>query len=265
MKLATTSQLPAPVFDLHGKVAVVTGGNGGIGLGIARGLAAAGAAVAIAGRNEQKNATAVSDLRALGVEAIGLRVDVTDEDQVQRMVADTVNALGGLDIMVANAGTNVRKPPEGYSLAEWHHIVDTNLTSVFACCQAAYPELKRRDGGKILTIGSMTSILGFDIGSVYAATKGAVVQLTKSLAAAWAKDNIQVNSILPGWIDTDLTVGARRLRPQLHDVVVDRTPARRWGQPEDLAGAAVFYCSAASDFVTGTALPVDGGFSSSIF
>jgi 2-deoxy-D-gluconate 3-dehydrogenase len=252
-------------FDLHGKVAIVTGGNGGIGFGIARGLAQAGADIAVVGRNEEKTASALAELKDVGVRAIGLRVDVVDEAQVQRMVADTVEALGGVDILVANAGTTIRKRPESYSLAEWHHIMDTNLTSMFASCQAAHPEMKRRGGGKILTIGSMASIFGFDVNVVYAATKGGVVQLTRSLAAAWATDNIQVNSILPGWIDTELTQGARKALTGLHDKVIDRTPAKRWGQPLDLAGAAVFFCSGASDFVTGTALPVDGGFSSSIF
>jgi 2-dehydro-3-deoxy-D-gluconate 5-dehydrogenase len=253
------------LFDLHGKVAIVTGGNGGIGLGIARGLAQAGADICVAGRNEDKTAGAVAELHALGVRAIGLRVDVVDEGDVQRMVTDTAAALGGVDILVANAGTTIRKQPEEYSLAEWHRIVDTNLTGVFACCTRVYPELKRRGGGKIVSIGSMASIFGFDVAAVYAATKGGVVQLTRSLAAAWARDNIQVNCILPGWIDTELTQGARRFRPGLHDDVVTRTPADRWGDPADLAGAAVFFCSKASDFVTGTALPVDGGFSSSMF
>ena len=252
-------------FDLKGKIALVTGGNGGIGLGIAKGLAQAGADVAIAGRSEAKNASALAALKALGGRAIALVADVNDAGQVRRMVADTVKAFGGLDILVANAGINIRKPPQDYSMAEWHQIMDTNLSSVFACCQAAHPEMKKRGGGKIVTIGSMTSIFGFDVGPVYAASKGAVVQLTKSLAAAWAKDNIQVNSILPGFIDTELTQGARRNIPGMHERVVSRTPARRWGEPADLAGAAVFFAGRASDFVTGTALPVDGGFSSSMF
>jgi 2-deoxy-D-gluconate 3-dehydrogenase len=190
---------------------------------------------------------------------------VVDDGQVQQMVQDTVSALGGVDILIANAGTNFRKRPEEYSLTEWHRIVDTNLTSVFTCAQAVHPEFKRRGGGKIVTIGSMASIFGFDVAAIYAATKGGVVQLTRSLASAWARDNVQVNCILPGWIDTELTQGARRILPALHDNVVSRMPAKRWGQPEDLAGAAVFFCSAASDYVTGTALPVDGGFSSSMF
>ena len=240
----------------------MTGGNGGIGLGIAQGLAQAGAQVAIAGRNAQKNAAAA---KALGGKALALVADVNETAQVTRMVADTVQRFGGLDILVANAGINIRKAPQDYAAEEWHQIVDTNLTSVFQCCQAAYAEMKRRGGGKIVTIGSMTSIFGFDVGPVYAATKGAVVQLTKSLAAAWAKDNIQVNSILPGFIDTELTRNLRRNFPEAHERVVARTPARRWGEPADLAGTAVFFCSRASDFVTGTALPVDGGFSSSMF
>jgi 2-deoxy-D-gluconate 3-dehydrogenase len=249
-------------FDLQGKTALVTGGNGGIGLGIAKGLAQAGAQVAIAGRNEAKNKTA---LQALGAEAIAVSGDVNDAAAVKRMVAETVKAFGGLDILVANAGINIRKPPQDYTLEEWHRIMDTNLTSVFACCQAAYPEMQRRGGGKIVTIGSMTSLFGFDVGPVYAASKGAVVQLTRSLAAAWAKDSIQVNSILPGFIDTELTRNLRRNFPEAHERVIARTPARRWGEPADLAGTAVFFCSRASDFVTGTALPVDGGFSSSMF
>lgn len=249
-------------FDLKDKVALVTGGNGGIGLGIARGLAQAGAKVAIAGRNEAKNQAA---LKTLGAGAIAVTGDVNDAAAVKRMVDEAVKAFGGLDILVANAGINIRKLPQDYTAAEWHQIVDTNLTSVFQCCQTAYPEMKKRGAGKIVTIGSMTSIFGFDVGPVYAATKGAVVQLTKSLAAAWAKDNIQVNSILPGFIDTDLTRNLRRNFPEAHERVVARTPARRWGDPADLAGTAVFFCSRASDFVTGTALPVDGGFSSSMF
>jgi len=249
-------------FDLKGKVALVTGGNGGIGLGIAKGLAGAGADVAIAGRNAAKNAAAV---KALGGRAIGIAADVNDPAQVKRMVADTVSAFGGLDILVANAGINIRKPPQDYTVDEWRQVIDTNLNSVFACCQAAYPEMKRRGGGKIVTIGSMTSIFGLALGSAYASTKGAVVQLTKSLAIAWAKDNIQVNSILPGWIDTDLTRGARQQIPGLNERILQGTPAGRWGEPADLAGTAVFFCGRGSDFVTGTALPVDGGYSSSIF
>jgi 2-deoxy-D-gluconate 3-dehydrogenase len=253
------------LFDLSGKVAIVTGGNGGIGLGIARGLAQCGADLVVAGRNVDKNQAAVAELEALNARAISLVIDVTDPAQIEQMVARSAERFGGVDILVANAGTNVRKTPQDYTAEEWHHIIDTNLTSVFQCCQAVYPRMKQRGGGKIVTIGSMTSIFGFNVAPVYAATKGAVVQLTRSLASAWAQDNIQVNSILPGWINTDLTRRARQVVSQLHENVLDRTPAGRWGEPDDMAGAAIFFCSAASDFVTGTALPVDGGFSSSMF
>ena len=253
------------MFNLKGKAAIVTGGNGGIGLGIARGLARAGADIAVVGRNPEKNASAARELAALGVRAIGIAADVTDRKDVDRAVAETVNAFGGVDILVANAGTNIRRKPQEYTAEEWHQVVDTNLTSMFFCCQAAYPEMVKRGGGKVVTVGSMTSLFGFDVAPVYAATKGAAVQLTKSLASAWARDNIQVNSILPGWIDTDLTKRARQIIPTLHDKVVDRTPAKRWGVPDDFEGIAVFLCSGASDFVTGTAIPVDGGFSSSLF
>jgi 2-deoxy-D-gluconate 3-dehydrogenase len=253
------------LFDLQGKVAIVTGGNGGIGLGIARGLAQAGASIAVAGRNAEKTRNAVDQLTSLGAHAVGLQADVTDAAQIQQMVEGTVEALGGVDILIANAGMSIRKPPETYSLDEWTTVITTNLTGVFACCHAVHPAMKARGGGKIVTIGSMTSIFGLDMAAPYTATKGGVMQLTKSLSSAWARDNIQVNCILPGWIDTDLTVMARRVLPRLHESVVERTPTKRWGRPEDLAGAAIFLCSPASDFVTGVALPVDGGFSSSMF
>jgi 2-deoxy-D-gluconate 3-dehydrogenase len=256
---------PMELFDLHGKIALVTGGNGGIGLGIARGLAQAGAGVMIVGRDASKLASAIGELQSFGGKVVGTIADVTDETQVKRMVAETTAQLGALDILVANAGINIRKSPQTYTLSEYHQVLNTNLTSTFVCCQAAYPEMQRRGGGKIVTIGSMTNYFGLDGAVAYGASKGGIVQLTKGLAVSWAKDNIQVNSILPGWIDTPLTQRGRQAAPTLHDRVVRRTPAARWGQPADLVGAAVFFCSHASDFVTGAALPVDGGFSCSMF
>lgn len=253
------------LFDLRGRVAIVTGGNGGIGLGIARGLAQAGADVAIAARNVDKSQAAAAQLEQLGARSIAVRVDVTDQRQVQRMVEQTQAAFGGVDVLVANAGTSVRKGPESLTLEDWQRVVDTNLTSIFTCCQSVYPELKRRGGGKIVTIGSMASLFGMGYSAAYSASKGGVVQLTRSLAMAWAPDNIQVNSILPGWIDTDLTRAARESVAGLNENVLRRTPAGRWGEPQDLVGAAVFLCSRASDFVTGIVLPVDGGFSSAVF
>ena len=250
------------LFDLSGRVAVVTGGNGGIGLGMARGLAAAGAAVALAARNAAKGEAAVASLAASGAKSAFVALDVADEGSCRAMIAETVARFGRLDILINNAGTSIRKPPEGYAAAEWHAVLDTNLTGAFFCSQAAHPMMKQTGGGKIINIGSMMSIFGAGYAAPYAASKGALVQLTKSLATAWAKDNIQVNAVLPGWIDTELTQAARQQVAGLHYRVLARTPAGRWGVPEDLAGIAVFLAAPASDFVTGAAIPVDGGFSS---
>ena len=249
------------LFDLSSRVAIVTGGNGGIGLGMARGLAGAGASMVIAGRDEVKNAAAVAELEALGAPTMAVTVDVTDEESCRAMMASTVDRFGRLDILVNNAGTTVRKQPDELSLAEWHLVLETNLTSAFLCCQAAYPEMKRVGGGKIINIGSMMSIFGASFTAAYAASKGGIVQYTKALACGWAKDNIQVNAVLPGWIDTAMTVQGRKDIPGLHERVLERTPAGRWGKPDDHAGVAVFLASAASDFVTGTFIPIDGGFS----
>ena len=248
-------------FDLSGRVAIVTGGNGGIGLGMARGLAGAGAAVVVAARNPDKSSQAVAELQGLGASALAVEVEVTSETSCRALVQTTLAELGRLDILVNNAGTNIRKQPHEYALAEWHRILETNLTSAFMCCQAAYPALVAAGGGKIINIGSMMSIFGASFTAPYAATKGGMVQLTRALACAWAKDKIQVNAVLPGWIDTALTVQGRRDVPGLEERVVARTPAGRWGHPDDFAGIAVFLASPASDFVTGTAIPVDGGFS----
>jgi 2-dehydro-3-deoxy-D-gluconate 5-dehydrogenase len=247
------------LFDLTGRVALVTGGNGGIGLGIAKGLAEAGAAVAIAGRDAKK---AQAALKQLGPRAVFVPVDIADARSCEAMVGETVARLGRLDILVNNAGVNERKRPELYAPEEWQRVLETNLSGAFFASQAAFPRMRESGGGKIVNIGSMTSIFGVPFAAPYAASKGGLVQLTKSLATAWAADNIQVNAILPGWIDTDLTAVAKRQVEGLHERVLARTPAGRWGNPGDFAGIAVFLASAASDFVTGTAIPVDGGYSS---
>ncbi len=249
------------LFDLTGRVAIVTGGNGGIGLGMARGLAQAGAAIAIVGRNQAKSEAAAAEIAKLGAKTAVLTVDVTDEGQCRRMVDDTVTRLGRLDILVNNAGINIRKAPQEYTAAEWKQVIDTNLTSAFTCSQAAYATMKGAGGGKIINIGSMLSIFGAPFAAAYGASKGGIVQLTKALASAWAKDNIQVNAVLPGWIDTDLTRGAREQIKGLNTMVLMRTPAGRWGVPNDLSGVAVFLASPGSDFITGAAIPADGGYS----
>jgi 2-deoxy-D-gluconate 3-dehydrogenase len=253
--------MTATLFDLRGKVAIVTGGNGGIGLGMARGLAEAGTDIAIVGRNEAKSTAAVAELKRQGVRAIAVTADVTDKAAVADMVARTASELGRIDILVNNAGINIRKPPHALALEEWDSVIRTNLTSAFLCSQAVYPVMKQAGGGKIINIGSMMSIFGASFAPAYAASKGGIVQFTRSCAVAWAADNIQANAVLPGWIDTDLTRRAREQVDGLHDRVLARSPAARWGASADFAGIAVFLASPASDFVTGTAIPVDGGYS----
>jgi 2-deoxy-D-gluconate 3-dehydrogenase len=249
----------APNFDLTGKVAIVTGGNGGIGYGIARGLAQAGANIVIAARRLEKNTQAVAALQETGVKALSVTTDVQDEASVQAMVQAAVGAFGSIDILVNNAGINIRKAPQDYTLKEWQEVLNTNLTGVFLCSRAVYPHMTKAGRGKIINIGSMTSIFGSNVSPAYGATKGGVVQFTKSLALFWAKDNIQVNALLPGWIHTDLTASASSER---YNFIKARIPHGRWGEPDELAGAAVFLASPASDYITGIALPVDGGYTS---
>jgi 2-dehydro-3-deoxy-D-gluconate 5-dehydrogenase len=249
------------LFDLKGKIAVVTGGNGGIGLGMARGIASLGAGIIIAGRNKEKAATALQVLHDMGAEAHFIVADVTRKADCQALIAATVERFGRVDILVNNAGTSVRKMPQDLSEDEWHHVLDTNLTSAFFCSQAAYPVMAKLGGGKMINIGSMMSLFGAPYAVAYASSKGGIVQMTRAMATAWARENIQVNAVLPGWIDTDLTKRAREQVSGLHDSVEKRTPHGRWGVPDDMAGIAAFLASPASDFVTGTAIPVDGGFS----
>jgi 2-deoxy-D-gluconate 3-dehydrogenase len=253
-------------FDLTGKAALVTGGNGGIGLGIVRSLARAGAKVAIIARNTVKSQAAAQALaKETGVAPLVLTADVSVPDQVAAAVSDARKSLGRIDILFNNAGTSVRKLPQELTPEEWHQVMDVNLTSAFLMSKAVHPHMKEAGGGKIIHIGSMTSYFGASYASVYATSKGGIVQLGKSQALAWAADNIQVNAILPGWFETELTDGARRHVPGLYERVLARIPAGRWAKPEDIGGTAVWLASSASNYVTGAAIPVDGGFSSSLF
>lgn len=251
------------LFDLTGKTAVITGGNGGIGLGCARGLAASGANIAIWARDSDKNLHAVEELKELGVSARSYQVDVTSRSELEKATAATVADFGGIDILIANAGLNIRMRPEEYSDEIVDQMIDVNLKAVFKCAQLVYPEMKKRGGGKIILIGSLTSVQGLGVAPIYSATKGAVVQLGKSLAAAWGADNIQVNTILPGWIVTEMTSVTRAV-PGLPEHVLSRTPAGRWGSPADFAGIATYFASSASDFVTGADIQIDGGFTSTL-
>jgi 2-deoxy-D-gluconate 3-dehydrogenase len=253
------------LFDLTGKVAIVTGGNGGIGLGMARGLAQAGAKVAVLGRNTEKSEAAAAQIRSdFGVETLVVRVDVSQPEQVERAADEVLKKFGRADILFNNAGINIRKPPQELALSEWNEVLSANLTSAFLMSKAVYPAMKREGGGKIVNIGSMTSIFGAGFAPAYTASKGGIVQLTKSQAQAWAGDNIQVNAILPGWFDTELTIKGREEIPGLHERVLARIPVGRWAKPADMAGTAIWLASPASDYVTGIAVPVDGGYTSTL-
>ena len=250
------------LFSLKDKVAIVTGGNGGIGKAIARGLAGMGANIVIAARNEAKTKEAVTEIHEeFGIKVIGVKVDIRQEEQISALAAKARENFGRIDILVNNAGTNIRKLPQDYTAAEWDEVLDTNLRGAFLCSQAVYPAMKAAGGGKVINIGSMTSIFGGAKLAPYGTSKGGIVQMTRSLAVAWAPDNIQVNAILPGWIDTELTRQARKELLGLEERVISRTPVGRWGKPDELIGPAIFLASHAADFLTGVALPVDGGYS----
>ena len=194
------------LFDLEGRVAIVTGGNGGLGLAMATGLAAAGADIVVAARNPDKTASALAQIEGEGTRALGVSVDVTSESEINGMVTQTLETFGHIDILVNNAGVTMRKEPQDLSADEWDHVLDVNLRAAFLAAKAVYPAMKARGGGKLINIGSMFSIFGGGgSGAPYSSSKGGIVQLSKSLAVAWAKDNIQSNAILPGWFMTELT------------------------------------------------------------
>ena len=252
------------MFNLKDKVALVTGGNGGIGLGIAKGFIGSGASVVLAARTRSKLDSAFSEISesGFGDRVLALECDVTDRSSIQTALDASVAQFGGLDIVVNNAGTNKRaEEPHLLSEEDWQDVIDTNLTSMHSVTSLAFPLLKERDGGKIINIGSMTSIFGSPDASAYAASKGGVVQYTKSCAIAYAKYNVQVNAILPGWIVTEMTDDFGRLFPDRYAAIEGRTPAGRWGQPNDLAGTAIYLASEASQFVSGVSIPIDGGYS----
>jgi 2-deoxy-D-gluconate 3-dehydrogenase len=253
------------LFDLSGKVAIVTGGNGGIGLGMAQGLAKAGASIVILGRNKEKSESAARTLSEdSGAKTLVVTADVSRADDVERAVAESLRHFGRIDILFNNAGINIRKQPQDLSLEDWDHVLKVNLTSAFLMSKAVYPAMKRLGGGKIINIGSMTSIFGAPFAAAYASTKGGIVQLTKSLALAWAADNIQVNAILPGWFDTELTEKAREQIPGLHERVLARIAVGRWAKPADMAGTAIWLAGRGSDYITGVAIPVDGGYTATL-
>jgi 2-deoxy-D-gluconate 3-dehydrogenase len=247
------------IFDLSGRVAAVTGGNGGIGLGIARGFAEAGAAIAILARDENKNRDALGELQALGVRALALKLDVTDRAALAPALAEVERALGPVDILVNNAGIARTVGVARGEIGDWDRVIETNLNAAFLLARLAARAMIPRRRGKIINIGSEYSLFGNPIAHSYSASKGALIQLTRSMAVELAPHNIQVNAIVPGWIESDMTAPMKS-RP-FYQEVLRRTPAGRLGTPAECAGAAIFLASAAADFVTGATLFVDGGYS----
>jgi 2-dehydro-3-deoxy-D-gluconate 5-dehydrogenase len=245
-------------FDLSGRVAVVTGGNGGIGRGIALGLAQAGSAVAVLARNEEKNQRVMDELNALGVPALAVRIDVIERGQLQPALQKVEETLGPVNILVNNAGTVALGGILDQDPGDWDRVIETNLNACFLLSKLAAQSMVRQRLGKIINIASEYSLFGSGIAPSYSASKGALVQLTKSMAIELAPFNIQVNAIAPGWIDTDMVAPVKTM--PLYQEIIARTPAGRFGSPDEFAGTAVYLASPASDFVTGTTLFVDGGY-----
>ena len=246
------------LFDLTGRVAVVTGGNGGIGRSIALGLAQAGAAVAVLARNEEKNQHVISEIQALGVAALAVKVDVSVREELRPALAKVEQALAPVSILVNNAGIAVIAGVLDQTPEDWDKVIETNLNACFLISKLAAKSMVKQGQGKIINIVSMYSFFGSALVPSYSAAKGALIQLTKSMAIELAPFGIQVNAIAPGWIETDMTAP---LKPSpLYQEIITRTPAGRWGNPDELSGTAVYLASRASNFVTGATICVDGGY-----
>lgn len=251
------------LFDLSGHVTVITGGNGGIGRSLALGFAKAGAAVAIIGRNEEKNQQVLGELQEVGQPAMALRVDLTHRDRLGPAMQKVESTLGPVSTLVNNAGiVSLSGGILEESAEDWDSVIETQLNSVFLMSKLAAKGMSERKAGKIINIGSMYSYFGSGLIPSYSAAKGAIVQLTKSMAIELAPYNIQVNAIAPGWFKTEMTAPVRSAEMKvMNDEIIARTPTGRWGDPDELVGTAIFLASRASDFVTGALIPVDGGYS----
>jgi gluconate 5-dehydrogenase len=247
------------LFDLSGKTALVTGGTHGIGMAIATGLAKAGARIIINNLSEEKLAAAKAEYAKRGVQVDSFILDVTDEEAVERKIPEIESEIGPIDILVNNAGIIKRIPILEMSARDFRQVLDVNVTGQFIMAKAVAKGMIARGHGKIINMCSMMSELGRNTVSAYAASKGGLKMLTRNMATEWAKHNIQVNGIGPGYIATSQTAPLRAEGHPFNEFIISRTPAGRWGDPEDLIGAAIFLASKASDFVNGIVLYVDGG------
>ncbi len=248
-------------FDITGKVAIITGGNGGLGLGMAKALAIAGAKVAIAGRKQEKIDKALAELHAQGADAIGISCDVGSEEQVNAMVAQTKEHFGRIDILINNAAISWGVPTEEMTLDQWNHFITNNLTSMFLTCKACFPHMVEAGGGKIINVSSIVTKLGFGKLSHYGAAKGGMDHMTQGLAQGWGKHNIQVNALLPGLVDTEMMPCEGPNKNKLVDYIVKKTPTGTYSTPEDWYGLTILMSSPASDFITGSIIVMDGGLS----
>ena len=253
-------------FDLKGKVALVTGGNGGIGLGMAKALAQAGADIVIWGTNADKNLKAEGELTTLGVRVLAQKIDVADEAQVVEGMAEAITAMGRLDTVIANAGIGggARSFSE-MSVETWRRVMSVNLEGAFLTCREACKHMVERagtgdKGGSIVVTSSLSAISGAARNEAYASTKGAVISMIKGIAVEHARYGVRANVILPGWIATDMTAGAQA-SPAFAEKVIPRVPFRRWGEPEDFGGIAVYLASDASKYHSGDSFVIDGGYS----
>lgn len=245
------------LFGLEGKVALVTGASGGIGSGIAKAYAAAGATVILHGTSREKLEALASEVEG---KTVVMPADLSTPEACRALIAEIDSTLGRLDILVNNAGINRRKPVAEFTEDDYRTILAVNLDGVFFLSQAAYPLMKKNGGGKIIQIGSMTSFIGLGNVAVYGMTKSAIAQLAKTLAVEWAKDNIQVNCLAPGFIVTPLTEAGMFSDQKKVNWLMQRIPAHRPGRPDDLVGTALLLASPASDYLTGQVIAVDGGF-----
>lgn len=250
--------MPSDLFDLSGRTALVTGASKGLGRAMALGLARAGCALALCARDRDGLAATRQAVQALGVRAEIFSMDVLDRASIGAAVSAAVGAFGGLDVLLNNAGVNVRKPVLELSEAEWDLVVDTNLKGYFLVAQAVAPNLIARGYGKVINVSSIFGAVGMHHQLAYASSKGGVGQMTKVMAIEWARHGVRVNAIAPTYFETPL-VAALRQDPERFAFINERTPMGRWGQPEELEGTVVWLASRASDFVTGQTVFVDGG------